>query len=162
MKTRRIAVAVMLVLTVPLTFAVSDAQKSFDQLKSLSGSWEGKASSGKPVHVAFRVTSMGSALMSEIKGEDDMITMFNLDGERLLMTHYCGAGNQPRMLATTSPDGKTITFDFLDATNLASSGAGHMNRVVISMLDAKHHTEEWNFIDHGKAMKEVFDLRREK
>jgi len=114
------------------------------------------------VHVAFRVTSMGSALMSEIKGEDDMITMFNLDGERLLMTHYCGAGNQPRMLATTSPDGKTITFDFLDATNLASSGAGHMNRVVISMLDAKHHTEEWNFIDHGKAMKEVFDLRREK
>jgi len=162
MKTRRIAVAVMLVLTVPLTFAVSDAQKSFDQLKSLSGSWEGKASSGKPVHVAFRVTSMGSALMSEIKGEDDMITMFNLDGERLLMTHYCGAGNQPRMLATTSADGKTITFDFLDATNLASSGAGHMNRVVISMLDAKHHTEEWNFIDHGKAMKEVFDLRREK
>ncbi|HMJ22079.1 MAG TPA: hypothetical protein VK513_09225 [Terriglobales bacterium] len=162
MKTRRIAVAVMVVLTVPLTFAVSDAQKSFDQLKSLSGSWEGKASSGKPVHVAFRVTSMGSALMSEIKGEDDMITMFNLDGERLLMTHYCGAGNQPRMLATTSPDGKTITFDFLDATNLASSGAGHMNRVVISMLDAKHHTEEWNFIDHGKAMKEVFDLRREK
>jgi hypothetical protein len=162
MKTRRIAVAVMVVLTVPLTFAVSDAQKSFDQLKSLSGSWEGKASSGKPVHVAFRVTSMGSALMSEIKGEDDMITMFNLDGERLLMTHYCGAGNQPRMLATTSPDGKTITFDFLDATNLASSGAGHMNRVVISMLDAKHHTEEWNFIDHGKEMKEVFDLRREK
>jgi len=32
--------------------------------------------------------------------------------------------------------------------------------VVIAMLDPKHHTEEWNFIDHGKQMKEVFDLTR--
>jgi hypothetical protein len=166
MKTVRIAVATVIVLSSvlasTLAFAASDAQKSFEQLKSLSGSWEGKASNGKPVYVDFRATSMGSALMSEIKGKEDMITMFNLDGERLLMTHYCGAGNQPRMVASASPDGKTITFDFLDATNLASPEAGHMHHVVISMLDANHHTEEWNFVDHGKEMKEVFDLWRKK
>ena len=161
MKTLRIAVAVLVVLTAAQTFA-SDAQKSFEQLKSLSGSWEGKESSGQPVQVAYRVTANGSALMSEIQTKEDMITMFNLDGERLLMTHYCGAGNQPRMLATASPDGKTITFDFLDATNLASPEAGHMHHVVISMLDANHHTEEWNYVDHGKEMKEVFDLWRKK
>ena len=159
---KRILVSLFTVLAVTLSFAASDAQKSFEQLKSLSGSWEGKASNGKPVQVAFRVTSMGSALMSEIKSEDDMITMFNLDGERLLMTHYCGAGNQPRMVASASSDGKTITFDFLDATNLASSEAGHMHHVVISMLDVNHHTEEWSFADHGKEMKEVFDLWRKK
>ena len=68
--------------------------------------------------------------MSEIKGKEDMITMFNLDGDRLLMTHYCACGNQPRMVASASPDGKTITFDFLDATNLATPDAGHMNRLV--------------------------------
>ena len=68
--------------------------------KSLSGSWEGKGSNGQPVQVAYRLTANGSALMSEIKSKEDMITMFNLDGERLLMTHYCGAGNQPRMVAT--------------------------------------------------------------
>jgi hypothetical protein len=166
MKALRTAVAIVAVLTSALAgtlaFAASDAQKSFEQLKSLSGSWEGKASTGKPVQVVFRATSMGSALMSEIKGGEDMITMFNLDGERLLMTHYCGAGNQPRMLATASPDGKTITFDFLDATNLASPEAGHMHHVVISMLEANHHIEEWNYVDHGKEMKEVFDLWRKK
>jgi hypothetical protein len=166
MKALRTAVAIVAVLTSALAgtlaFAASDAQKSFEQLKSLSGSWQGKASSGKPVQVDFRATSRGSALMSEIKGGEDMITMFNLDGERLLMTHYCGAGNQPRMLATASPDGKTITFDFLDATNLASPEAGHMHHVVISMLEANHHTEEWNYVDHGKEMKEVFDLWRKK
>jgi hypothetical protein len=166
MKALRTAVAIVVVLTSvlagTLAFAASDAQKSFEQLKSLSGSWEGKTSSGEPVQVDFRATSMGSALMSEIKGKEDMITMFNLDGERLLMTHYCGAGNQPRMLASASLDGKTITFDFLDATNLASPDAGHMRHVVISILDANHHTEEWTFVDHGKEMKELFGLRRKK
>jgi len=165
MKNRN-AFAVVITLTSLLTgtlaSAASGAQSSFEQLKSLSGSWEGKASNGDPVQVDFRPTAQGSALMSEIKGKEDMITMFNLDGERLLMTHYCAAGNQPRMSATASPDGKTITFDFLDATNLTSPEAGHMQHLVISMRDANHHIEEWNFVDHGKQMKEVFDLWRKK
>lgn len=167
MKTLRnavaIAVAITSILAATVAVAASDAQKSFEQLKGLSGSWEGKASDGKPIQVDYRLTAMGSALMSEIKNmKEDMITMFNLDGDRLLMTHYCGAGNQPRMLAAASPDGKTITFDFLDATNLASPDAAHMHHVVISMLDANHHTEEWTLSDHGKEMKEVFDLWRKK
>jgi hypothetical protein len=166
MKTLRSAITTVVVLASALTavaaFAATDAQQSFDQLKSLTGSWEGKASNGMPVEVDFRVTSSGSALMSEIKGKEDMISMFNLDGERLLLTHYCSTGNQPRMRASASPDGKTITFDYLDATNLAGPDGGHMNRMVLSMLDANHHTEEWTYIDHGKEMKEFFDLRRQK
>lgn len=64
------------------------------------------------------------------------------------------------MQAKTSPDGKTISFDFLDATNLATPDAGHMQRVTIAVHDANHHTEEWTFVDHGKEMKEVFNLHR--
>ena len=160
MKAIRIAITLLFVLATTAAFAASAAQKSFDELKALDGSWEGKAPNGEAVEVSYRVTSNGSALMSEIKGKEDMITMFHLDGERLLMTHYCGAGNQPRMVASASPDGKTFTFSFLDATNLATPDAAHMHRLVISMPDANHHTEEWVFNDHGKEMKEVFDLRR--
>ena len=140
-------------------FAPSAAQKSFDELKALDGSWEGKRQTAKRSK-CLSGDPDGSALMSEIKGKEDMITMFHLDGERLLMTHDCGAGNQPRMVASASPDGKTFTFSFLDATNLATPDAAHMHRLVISMPDANHHTEEWVFNDHGKEMKEVFDLRR--
>jgi hypothetical protein len=160
MKTTGIAITLLFVLVTTAAFAASPAQKSFEQLKSLDGAWEGKTADGQPVQVDYRVTSGGSALMSEIKGKEDMISMFNLDGDRLLITHYCGAGNQPRMVASASPDGKTITLAFLDATNLATPDAGHMDRLVISMLDANHHTEEWVFKDHGKEMKEVFDLQR--
>ncbi len=162
MKTLRIAGCILVALFTTLAFAQSDAQKSFDQLKSLTGSWEGKNSQGEPVQVSFRVTSGGSALMSEIMGHgEDMISMIHLDGaNRLLLTHYCAVGNQPRMLAGASPDGKSIRFNFVDATNLDNPQSGHMDHVVIAMVDPNHHTEEWTFTDHGKEMKEVFDLAR--
>jgi len=160
MKLLRIALVLLLVSTTTVALAASGAQTSFDKLKTLSGTWEGKSPDGKMVEVSYRVTSNGSALMSEIHTEDDMITMFHPDGDRLLMTHYCGAGNQPRMVGILSPDGKTITFDFLDATNLPTSEAGHMHRMVLSFLDANHHTEAWSYVDHGKEMNELFDLKR--
>jgi hypothetical protein len=34
--------------------------------------------------------------------------------------------------------------------------------MVLSIPDANHHTEEWIFTDHGKEMREVFDLWRKK
>lgn len=162
MKAIRIAITLSFVFVTSVVFAASTAQKSFDELKSLNGTWEGKTADGQTAQVIYRVTSNGSALMSEIKGKEDMISMFSLDGDRVVLTHYCSVGNQPRMVASGSPDGKTVTFDFLDVTNLATPDAGHMSRVVFSMPDADHHTEEWIYTDHGKEMKEVFDLWRKK
>ena len=162
MKTVRIAVTLLFWFVTSAAFAASAAQKSFEKLKALDGTWEGKSLNGQPLEVAYRVTSNGSAIMSEIKGKEDMISMFNLDGDRVLLTHYCAVGNQPRMVASASPDGKTFTFDFVDATNLPTPDAAHMIRMVLAMPDANHHTEEWTFSDHGKEHKEVFDLRRKK
>lgn len=159
---KALAACLLVLVSTTAIWAQSDAQKSFDQLKSLAGSWEGKNSRGETVKVSYRMTAGGSALMSEIDGHgEDMISMIHFDGaNRLLLTHYCTTGNQPRMQASASPDGKTITFNFRDATNLESPQAGHMDHVVIAMLDSNHHTEEWTFADHGKEMKEVFDLTR--
>lgn len=158
----RVTLALFAILAASAAWAQSDAQKSFDQLKALAGTWEGKNSRNEPLQVSFRVTANGTAVMSEISGHgEDMITMFHLDGpNKLVLTHYCPSGNQPRMQASASPDGKIITFNFVDATGLASLDAGHMHRVAITVLDANHHTEEWSYADHGKEMKELFDLKR--
>jgi hypothetical protein len=110
MKSLRIAASLLFLLATTTAFAQSDAKLTFDHLKSLTGTWEGKASDGNTVKVAFRPTSGGSALMSEIMGKENMISMINMDNDRVLMTHYCAVGNQPRMQASMSPDGKTITF----------------------------------------------------
>jgi hypothetical protein len=161
MKSLRYTLCIAAVFLATATFAESDAQKSFAQLKSLTGSWQGKNSLGEPVKVSYRPTAGGSALLSEITGHDeDMVTMFHVDGSRLLMTHYCAAGNQPRMVATISPDGKTVSFNFLDATNLDSPQSGHMHHVVFTMVDANHHNEEWDFLQDGKELRETFNLTR--
>jgi len=124
--TKRAATRILITALALATAAVAaqtDAQKAFTTIKSLPGTWEGNSAMG-PVKVTFKTTSGGSAVMSEILGKEDMITMFNLDGPgRLLMTHYCAVGNEPRMEASASPDGKVITFNYVDATNLASPDA---------------------------------------
>ena len=165
MKSLRFMLSVVLMSLSTLALAQSDAQKSFDNLKTLAGSWEGTMD-GKPLLVTLRVTSMGSALMHEMTGggtPEDPITMFHLDGDRLILNHYCDSGNQPRMAGTISPDGKTITFNFLDATNLLSSQPGHMQHVVFNFIDSDHHTELWEFaMAGGKQMGGLLELKRTK
>jgi hypothetical protein len=161
-KLAAVAATLVIVLSASLVVAESDAHKSFDLLKGLEGNWAGKNQEGQPIQVTFRQTAGGSALMSEIlgRGPENMITMFHMDGDRLLMTHYCGAGNQPRMKVISS-DAKSVSFEFLDGTNIGP-GDGHMQHVTFTQPDADHHVEEWVFLDHGEEMKEVFTLARVK
>src|SRR6267143_7172613 len=117
MKSLRFTLSVVLMSLCTVAFAQSDAQKSFDKLKTLAGSWEGHVTTvppqgdieGKLMQVSLRVTSMGNALMHEMTGAgrpDDPITMFYVDGDRLLLTHYCDAGNRSRMAGKMTTDGK--------------------------------------------------------
>ncbi len=160
-----IAISLVVLLSALAAYAQSSSRQSFDSVKALAGTWEGKNQMGDSVQVSYKLTAGDSAVMSDIQtskpGHDfDMITMFNMDGDRLLMTHYCSAGNQPRMQASASPDGKTITFDFVDATNLTASQPGHMQRVIFTFVDANHHIEEWHFAAPGKEIVERFDLQK--
>lgn len=159
----------------------SDAQKSFDQLKTLAGTWEGSVTmdeklsehaKGAPekLQVSLRVTSRGNALVHEMGDmnpnqdatkHDHPVSMFYLDEGRLLLTHYCDAGNRPRMAARISEDGKKIEFDFLDVSG--STQYGHMQHAVFTIIDANHHTEEWSFmLPDGKSMSGRMDLQRVK
>ena len=164
MKPLRFLLPVVLLGLSTAAFAQSDAQKSFDNLKTLAGSWEGSMD-GKPMHVSLRVTSMGNALMHEMRltgRADDPITMFYVDGDRLLLTHYCDAGNRPRMTASMTPDGKTVEFKFLDVANFNSAQGGYMQHAVFTTLDANHHIEDWTFLVQGKPMIAHLDLQRAK
>jgi len=168
----RIALSVLFVLIAATAFAQSDAQKSFDKLKTLAGSWEGHVTTippqadieGKLTHATLRVTSMGNAIMHEMTGAgrpDDPITMLYLDGDRLLLTHYCDAGNRPRMVGKISPDGKTVEFDFLDVAG--GTQYGHMDHAVFTVIDENHHVEDWTYMEPGdKPVHAHIDLQRSK
>jgi hypothetical protein len=141
------------------------ATSGFDKLKSLVGEWEGNTTSGKTAHVSYRITSGGSAVLETLKAADEpeMVTVYHHDGDSLMMTHYCMANNQPRMrVASTGAGGKQLTFDFVDATNLASPSAGHMHRLVMVFEDADHLTANWTWRENDKEQIEGFRLTRKK
>jgi|SRR5450432_2279818 hypothetical protein len=182
MKTLGFMLSVVLLSLSTLAFAQSDApksdaQKSFDQLKTLAGSWQGPVTTDPPqpgmgngslTQVSMRVTSRGNSLtheMTEAGKPDDPahydhpVTMLYMDGDRLLLTHYCDAGNRPRMVARTSPDGKTVEFDFLDVSG--GEQYGHMHHALFTIIDANHHIEDWTYMMPGdKPMHARMDLKR--
>ena len=175
MKSLRLMLAVVLVSLATVALAQSDAQKSFNNLKALAGTWNGTATITPPhpewgnelIWVSMRVTSRGNLLVHEMKkpgtpddlSKDDPITTMYLDQGQLTLTHYCDAGNRPRMTAKTSPDGKKIEFDFLDVAG--STQYGHMHHAVFTIIDDNHHTEEWTFMEPGdKMVHAVMDLKR--
>jgi hypothetical protein len=124
--------------------AAGSPSPGWQQMKSLVGSWKGTAD-GKPVSVSYALVSNGTALMETLDGDHDvtMITMYAPDGGAILATHYCAAGNQPRMRATSSPDGKSLAFEFVDVTNVAGSSGDVMRRLVVTFLDADHFRQTW-------------------
>jgi hypothetical protein len=152
--------------------APSDAQKSFDKLKTLAGSWEGQVTSVPPdpeienkhVQATLRVASMGNSLVHEMTAEgrpDHPITMLYLDGDRLLLTHYCDAGNRPRMVGKMSPDEKSVEFAFLDLSG--GNQYGHMDHAVFTVIDANHHSEDWTFMSpDNKPVHAHMELTRTK
>jgi hypothetical protein len=163
---RRVATLFLVLASLAVTgWAVSQCQAEFDQIKSLAGDWEGKSASGTPVHINYKVVSGGTAVMESIvpKSESEMVTVYYLDGDYLMMTHYCMANNQPRMRADAATSSRTaIKFAFVDATNLASPDAGHMHAHSIIWKDADHVRQEWTWRDKGQEKTEAFELQRQK
>lgn len=144
--------------------AQSPAAAWFDRLKGLAGTWQGKLSDGGETVVSYRVASAGTAVIETIGEEGTgMVSVYTVDGNRILMTHYCSAGNQPRMAAkVTSADQKTLTFEFLDITNLSSPEAMHIHGLAMTWVDADHVTNVWTHRAGGKDGALEFALTRKK
>lgn len=137
----------------------------FEKFKSLEGNWMAKSTKGWNDRQIFEVIGNQSVVMqtSEFKDnpEATMITMYHLDGDRLMLTHYCAARNQPRMVATSLDAEGRVTFTYLDGTNLPSRDSGHMDSAEFHFIDDDHFTDRWTWYADGKAewMEEVTNER---
>ncbi len=137
----------------------------FEKMKSLVGEWKGTSMDKKPAMATYTLVSDNSALMERLTmgSESEMVTMYYPDGDRLMMTHYCSAHNQPRMRSqTVFGEIKNITFDFVDATNLSSPDAGHMKKLVVTFADRDHFTQEWTWTQEGTEKAEIINFERMK
>lgn len=142
------------------------AALAFDQMKALAGTWEGNINGDakEKTTVSYRVIANGSAVVETLFGGTpvEMETIFHMDGARLLATHYCAGGNQPRLNAIKI-EPKMLTFEMIDATNLPDKKLPHMGALRIEFVDGDHIKTNWSSFADGKVGETaVFDLTRAK
>ncbi len=132
-----------------------DAAAAYERFKNLAGQWVGKSTEGWTDREMISVIARESAVMKisnfEAHPGETMATMIHMDGDRLMLTHYCVARNQPRLEATSiEDDGRSITFTFRDGTNLPSRDSGHMDKAIFRFVDDTHYSSHWTFYQDGQ------------
>jgi len=153
---------IFLVLLLPQTNTV-DSNAAFERLKGLVGKWQAETSMGKAVIEVELIAGGNTLLERETVGEmPPMITVYHLDGNRLLLTHHCMLGNQPRMQARAfNRETGELKFEFLDVTNLAGANAGHMRNARFRFVNANNFVSEWDFYENGQRKStETFNYTR--
>ena len=158
MKKPLFAIAVFVVATATIradgpASSTGGAAASFTRLRTLAGEWDADLANGQQAHLSIELIAAGSAIVERetAVNRPTMMTLYHPDGDRLLLTHYCMAGNQPRMQARPFDEAKNeLTFDFIDATNMKNAAAGHMHSLVIHFVDADHVETTWQFYENNK------------
>lgn len=143
--------------------ATAASNPAFEQLQTLAGTWEGKRSADLTTTLTYEIVSNGSVIMERLKPakEPEMITMYSVNAGRLVVTHYCSAGNQPTLETAplTAATGK-YDFHFVRVMGMKTPNEGHMVDLVLTLTDKDHLTQAWSFIDHGKVSTETFSFSR--
>ena len=135
---------------------------AFERLISLVGEWEGTAN-GAPVKATYTLVSGGTALMERLQpsNESEMLTLYTLDGDHLLVTHYCSSGNQPQMKTAAITDlNGVLTFKVYQVSGMKSVDEGHMTALIVTMPDKDHFTQEWTYKEKGHEQPALFKFTR--
>jgi hypothetical protein len=141
---------------------------SFNAIKGLVGDWEGTfewigTNRTGQMNARYYLTGNGSAVVEDLisNGTPNMTTVYHLDAADLRATHYCAAGNQPRLKATSADESnKSIKFEMVDITNLAKPEAGHVRDLELRLTSPNHLTILFTFVGAGKESVEKIELTR--
>jgi len=138
------------------------SEQAFNRLTSLKGEWKGEPD-GVKTTLIYTLTADGSVLMEQCRpeGGPEMITMFTIDGNHLIATHYCAAKNQPQMVTSAITNAqKPLAFSLARITGLKSPDDFHNTGLTVIQEDNDHLTQEWAYQFKGKSGKNVFHFTR--
>ncbi len=130
-------------------------QTLLDSVKSLEGTWEGPGQGGQTMRLEFHVASNGS-IVREVMfpgTPHEMLNVYSLDGNSLLVTHYCAMGNQPHMRAT-GREGRFLDFRCDSVSDLDKPDEMYMGELTLELPDQDHLVEHWRTFSKGKHLAE--------
>lgn len=136
---------------------VFDAASALEFLKTLSGDWarvggNGEHGAAGSTGTVFRVSAAGSLVHQTISpgSPNEMINTFHMDGQNLLMTHYCALQNQPRMKFEKTGKPGEIKFVFDGGTNFDPAVDAHVHAGVFRVKDKDTIESDFEVFANGK------------
>lgn len=117
--------------------APTDAAARFDVLRTLVGEWRPADDAGSTLRLRFSLTAGGTVLVEEWqrRGQPHSLTLYHRDGTRLIATHYCPQGNQPRLASQPGGGAAVVQFRFIDATDLDRGGEAYLVDLSFDLSD---------------------------
>lgn len=144
------SLVVMVCLALPAAAGDAADHTAFERLKSLQGAWDAATPAGDGT-ITYSVASAGSIVVEHLfPGTDhEMMTIYHMDGENLVATHYCAIGNQPRFkLDSSLATADHLHFAFNGGSNM-KPGDGHIHEGSLRFVDDDHVEAEWAFWKDG-------------
>jgi hypothetical protein len=132
------------------------AKDAFALLKNLAGEWNGtiqEKDKGPAGSVIYKLTAGGNVVTETLfpGSEHEMVTVYYLKGDQLMLTHYCASGNHPQMALDKQSTKNTLVFTFAGAANFNPNKDVHMHGARIKLVDNDHLESEWDSYKDGKS-----------
>lgn len=129
-----------------------DARAAFAQLQTLVGEWEGKTEAGRVLKISYRLTANNTVLIETwtLGPARESLTLYHMDNESLIATHYCPIGNQPRLRLKEGGSASLFIFEFVSATNLAKPETAHQHRFEVEILQPNSVARSETYLENGK------------
>ena len=150
------------------TALAADSEEIMSRLAELEGEWMLLDENGEVTDVVastFRVTASGSTLMERMFPDSpdgyEMLNVYHIDGDRVLMPHYCSAGTQPRLSAISTAVDR-LRWEMESITNLSDPGDEHLHQAEFVFHGGDRLTTHWNSMSDGELSDEsaTFELQR--
>ena len=150
-------VAVLFVSAIVFAQSAGNASAGADaleKLKALEGEWidvDGVFGKKGAVAVTYRVTASGKTVVETfpLNTPQEMVTVYHIEGNDLVLTHYCSNGTQPRM-RSKGLRGNLLAFDIDGGANIDSAKTSHMHAARMEFVSADEIRATWTNWSNGK------------
>jgi hypothetical protein len=126
---------------------VSKLPHALNTMAKIAGTWKGAANingNRVPFKAVYTVTAAGTAVTEVLTiGDQEMVSVYHKDGDKVAMTHYCSWGNKPHM-ELTQANARRVSFDMLTPRGIQSESEPHMRGVTLSLRQDGVLEQQWD------------------
>ena len=145
----------ILSMTIGANSYASTVDDDFAKMKTLVGKWTGTlewSTGDKPetLNLDYSIRSNGSAILEESnQGGVEMLTIFNVQNDKLQSTHYCGLRNKPVSYLVSSSNGVMKFKTDIEGSGIDISKESFVISWTIGLIEGEENKFNYEYKVHN-------------